>query len=207
MSFLAENKGTGELAPAGMHLARCISLIDLGTHVSEMYNRANRKLSVGWELPNESRKKGDFAGKPFILAKWYTLSWGEKANLRIMIQTWRGKPFSGEETKAFQISKILGQPCMLSVNHEHKNGNDRAIITAVTPIPKEMACPEQITPILKFSLDEFDQQIFESLSDGVKKHIMQSPEYKRLSEPIEPAAMEHTNMGPSHDDFDDDVPF
>jgi hypothetical protein len=50
-------------------------------------------------------------GRPFAMFKNYTLSWSEKANLRLDLQSWRGKPFTQEEMRRFDLETILGAWC------------------------------------------------------------------------------------------------
>jgi hypothetical protein len=73
-----------EAAPIGNHVGRCIGLIDIGTQQGEYQGKTThaRKVVVRWELPNELISEGDWAGKPFVVSKFYTASLSEKANLR-----------------------------------------------------------------------------------------------------------------------------
>jgi hypothetical protein len=61
-----------------------------------------------------------------------------------------------------------------------------------------------------FSLDDFDQGKFEKLSDGLKKKIMESPEYKKLTatSPTKSSKQLDDDAFPkSLKDIDDDIPF
>jgi hypothetical protein len=51
-----------------------------------------------------------------------------------------------------------------------------------------------------FSLEEFDDKLFESLSDGYKKLIAASPEYQSLKDGT-------AKTGSKFDDMADDIPF
>jgi hypothetical protein len=52
----------------------------------------------------------------------FTLSLHEKASLRKILQSWRGKAFTPEELKKFDVTTILGKPCLITVTHEPKDG-------------------------------------------------------------------------------------
>jgi hypothetical protein len=69
-------------------------------------------------------------------------------------------------------------------------------------IPKGLTVPEQVNESVFFSLDEFDQAVFDSLSDGYKKLIMASPEYQH-------AISKHQDTGGVTylSDLDDSIPF
>src|SRR5687768_9859188 len=143
--------GTFEQAPVGAHIARCIALIDIGTHHGEYEGVPNvrHQVIVKWELPGELIQDGEFAGKPFTVSEFYTLSLGEKANLRKALTAWRGKEFTEDELKGFDLKNVLNKPCMLQVG---RNKKDRAKVQAVMSLPKGMTCPEQVNPGVYFSL-------------------------------------------------------
>lgn len=168
--------GTFEQAPVGAHVARCIGLIDIGTHHGEYEGVPNvrRQVIVKWELPTEKITTGDYAGEPFVVSEFYTLSLGEKANLRKILTSWRGKEFTDDELKGFDLKNVLNKPCMLQVG---RNKKDRAKVQAVMSLPKGMPLPEQVNPGVCFSLDEFDQEVYESLSDGIRGLIQKSDEW------------------------------
>jgi len=168
--------GTFEQAPVGAHVARCISLVDIGTHHGEYEGVANvrHQVIVRWELPNENITSGDYAGEPFTVSEFYTLSLGEKANLRKVLTSWRGKEFTEDELKGFDLKSILNKPCMVQVG---RNKKDRAKVQAVMSLPKGMTVPDQVNPGVYFSLSEFDQGVFESLSDGIRGLVEKSDEW------------------------------
>jgi len=193
--------GTFEHAPVGSHIARCIKIIDLGTQKGEWQGEANfkHKIIIAWELPNELMSEGEFKGKPFSVSKFYTASLGEKASLRKDLANWRGRDFSEQELLGFDLKNILGKPCMVSVTLSDKG---KARVSGVMAAPKGVPVPEQINPSVHFSLQEFDQKVFDSLSDGFKNMIMVSPEYQSLSN----GSSESSGFG-RESDFLDDIPF
>ena len=171
--------GDFEQPPAGTHIARCIKLVDIGTHKSDYQGVISfkRQVIITWELPNTLMTEGEFAGKPFVTSKFYTQSLGEKANLRNDLINWRGRDFTPDELSSFEAKNILGKPCMLSITINEKK---KAKITGVMALPKGMECPTQVNPSVVFSLDEFDRNVFESLSKGIKAMVEASPEFQHL---------------------------
>lgn len=198
MALIAENKsGDFELAPEGTHVARCYRIIDLGTQFSQFYNKSSHKIRLYWELPSEVMKDG----KPFSISKQYTLSFHEKSQLRQMIESWRGRKFTGEEAARFDVSKILGHCCMVNIAHVSKNDNMYVEVMSVMALPKGMDCPPQVNPTFIFDLSSFDHTAFESLSDKQKEKIKQSTEYRAMQgKPVPVAAS-------SADPMDDDIPW
>jgi hypothetical protein len=169
-----------EMAPAGSHVAICYRVIDLGTQYSDMFKTAQRKITLGWELPTELMTTGQNTGKPFSVHKTYTLSSNEKSNLRIALESWRGAPFSKEDFGKFDIAKLIGKPCLLGIVHEDKNGKTRAVIKSIMRVPKGMSVPAMVNQPIDFSLTDFNQTVYDGLSENLKAMIAKSPEYQHL---------------------------
>lgn len=198
--------GDFEQAPVGTEVARCIKLIDIGTQEGEYQGSPThrRQIIIQWELPNLLMSQGDNTGKPFVISRFYTASLGEKANLRKDLVNWRGREFTVEELTGFELKNILGKPCMLSITATDK-GKSR--VGAVMALPKGMAVPKSINSLFYFSLDEgeFNEEVFSTLSKGIKAMIEKSPEYKRLVGLI--PKKEDYLPGGDFEDFKDDIPF
>lgn len=199
MKWVDNGGGEFEQPPVGTHVARCIKVIDIGTQRSEYQGQANirRQCIVAWELPSELLTRGDFAGKPFLVSRFYTCSLSEKANLRKDLENWRGRAFTEQELAGFEAKNIIGKPCMLSLT---ANDKGKVRVTGVMAAPKGMTVPDQVGDTIYFSLDEFDAKVFDALSDGIKKMITASPEYQHLI----------TGGGKKAGHFDDlesDIPF
>lgn len=200
---LTDNGGKEfEAAPVGNHVARCIGMIDLGTQEQNYEGKTSyaRKIVIRWELPNELMAEGDFAGKPFIVSRFYTASLSEKANLRKDLVSWRGREFTPEELMGFDSKNILDKPCMVNVTHNEKK---KAKVAGVTPVPKGMTVPGRVNDLLYFSLEaeEFKPSVFESLNDYWKEQIKKSPEWAERN------GSAPQRSGGKFDDFESDIPF
>ena len=213
MSFYVEDKGGNfERCPPGMHLARCYRIIDLGTQKSEYMGQVKylHKVMLGWEIHGT-----DDAGKPllmkdnrpFAIFKNYTLSWSDKANLRLDLQSWRGRPFTQEEMRKFDLKNVLGAFCMLNIIERPGNdGKTYTNVNGVTPVPaiiKQNGLPEGVNKLELFNLNEPDMAMFETFSDNLKNKIKSSPEWERLQGKAAPAAAPI----PDATVEDDDIPF
>jgi len=206
MALIAKEPEGGEFekAPEGTHLARCYRVIDLGTQTSPTYGTKQRKVLISWELPTEMVTFKDGEGveqtKPFTIHNRYTLSLSEKAILRKDLTSWRGKAFTADELKGFDLRNIIGVPCLLTVVHNEDAGKTWVNVSSVTKPPKGMECPDAVHDPVYFDLEERDMQVFESLSDNMKETIKKSDEWSGPEpHPNEPVA--------AGDDFDDDIPF
>lgn len=216
MSFYVEDKGGNfERCPPGMHLARCYRIIDLGTQKSEYMGQTKylHKIMLGWEIhgtddAGQPLKMRD--NRPFAIFKNYTLSWSEKANLRLDLQSWRGKPFTQEEMQRFDLKNVLGAWCMLNIiERPGKDNKTYTNVDGVTPVPsiiKQNGLPEGVNKNELFNLTEPDMTMFETFSDNLKAKIKSSPEWQKLERtmaaPGTPAA-----PAPAAAEEDDDIPF
>lgn len=202
--------GDREPVPAGTHLGVCYRFIDMGTQKTEFQGQVKhqRKVMISWILPDEMMSDG----KPFAAHKRYTWSMHEKANLRHDLEAWRGKAFTADDfegANAFNTKKLLGQPCMLTVTHDTKDGKTYENVSSVGKLMKGVQVPKLTEPTIYLSLEpgEFDQAAYDGLGNGLKERIAMSPEFKELgrkSGPVEHVSDEGLNGG---HDLDDDIPF
>lgn len=218
MSFFVEDKGNFESTPPGMHLARCYRIVDVGTQKSEYKGQIKflHKIMLGWEIhgvDDDGKQIRMRDGRPFAIFKNYTMSWSEKATLRGDLQSWRGKPFTQEELRRFDLKNVLGAFCMLNViERAGQDGKMYVNVAGVSPVPamiKQAGLPEAINKNEMFNLSEPDMELFETFSDNLKNKIKNSPEGQKLfggasSEPAKAGA-----SAPSAFDADDsdDIPF
>lgn len=167
--------GDFESPDPGSYSAICTKVIDQGTQPNDFDPEAKHahKIVIGWEL---EEKMSD--GRPFGAVKTYTASLHDKATLRAHLEAWRGVKFTADELSGFDLKNILGKPCMLSLV---QNENGRIKVQSVSKLPKGMASPQPINQLVYFSLEEFNQAVFDKLSDKIKKKIMRSPEYQSRS--------------------------
>lgn len=186
-SIIATQNGTPrELTPAGNFIARCYQMIHIGT-IEDTFKGEKKifnKVRIGWELPTETKvfnaEKGE---EPFVISKEFSLSMNEKANLRKMLESWRGKGFSEEEAKAFDITKLIGAACMINIIHKPKASDPNTLyaeIATVSPMPKGFPCPPQINDTIIWAYDTPDMNVFEKLPDFLKEKIKTSAEWEKL---------------------------
>lgn len=185
----------------GTYQAVCTSLIDLGTQFNEHFGKSSHQVMIMWEIPElliKFEKDGKEVEAPRVISKKYTLSLGEKANLRKDLQSWRGRAFAMEELEGFDLVNVLEKNCMLQIINTTKDGKTYSNIAAILPLYKGMASIAPYSKAQYFSMSEgFD--IPESLPQWIKDIIMKSEEFKgqAVAEP------EYDNSAP----VDSDVPF
>jgi hypothetical protein len=208
MKIVASSSGGSnyEPVPAGTYIARCFSMVHIGT-VMESYqgeSKLQNKVRLSWELPLELKVfKEENGEQPYTLGKEFTLSLNEKATLRKFLESWRGKAFTEDEAKSFDITVLLGKPCMLNVIHKvsQKSNKTYAEIASVAPMMKGMNCPDMITPPFLFGYDPFDESLFNQLPEYLRDKVKTSLEYLQAVQPS------HTQAAAAPEQTEDDLPF
>jgi hypothetical protein len=201
MPIIAEKPDGGNFIQVepGTYVARCYSMIEIGTVEIEYKGdkKKQHKVSITWELPTETAIFHEDRGpEPFVVSKKYTLSMHEKANLRKDLESWRGKGYTDEEAEKVDITKLIGQPCLLSVIQQPRPDDASKTYTAISSITKMMKgqdCPDQINPTRILSYDNFNWEVFDSLSDFMKDQIRSSDEFKQMQEPNQTHTEESSN--------------
>lgn len=219
MAFIAKDSGGGNFkrVPAGVFIGRCYSLIDLGTQLTsgQYGEKLQHKIRIGWELFGEDDAGEpltvDVDGKlmPMTISKSYTVSLHEKASLRKDLAAWRGKDFTDEEAKSFDVSKLLGAYCMVNVTTSETNGKTYSNIAGLTPLPGALknAKPAAVHEPVVFDLDKPDMKVFNAFHEKLQDAIKRSPEWA-ASQGVSykaPASSGFDDM--ESDNFGSDIPF
>lgn len=218
MSFYVEDKGGNfERCPSGMHLARCYRIVDLGTQKSEYMGQTKylHKVMLGWEIHGMHDNGTPIKmqdGRPFAIFKNYTLSWSEKANLRLDLQSWRGRPFSQEEMRKFDLKNVLGAWCMLNViERPGQDGKTYTNVAGVTPVPamiKQNGLPQAVNKDELFNISEPNMEMYNGFSDNLKAKIANSPEWQKMQGSAQAPAQQQSAPASASAGFeDDDIPF
>lgn len=206
---IAKETGGGEiqLPPAGAHIARCCQVIDLGTQHDEYMGKPKimRKVRIAWELPLEKAVFSDERGEePFMCSAEYTLSLSERANLRHMLESWRGKEFTAKELEGFDLDVLVGKPCMVNIVHKtSKSKRQYAQVTSVTPLPKGTTCPKATLETAVYDVEDGPNEVFKKLPDWIREKIMASDEAKGGTGEDDPGSAAAAAEQPD----EDDVPF
>jgi hypothetical protein len=127
---------TRELVPIGQYPARCIDVYDAGFWPGLEAGHVH-KVKVVFYLGQDSK-----TGRHLYIELFERLSLGEKANLTKYLTSWRGKPFTAEELKGFDLERLVNAPALIQVAHKAKrDGSDRDYIAAVMGLPKGLTAP------------------------------------------------------------------
>jgi hypothetical protein len=225
MGYMLKDQG-GDFEPLeeGTHIARCVTVVDIGIQESKFGNK--EKIYLGFEVPGQRVLKKNDDGKeedigPALIGSTYTASISPKSILGQHLISWRGRAFTEEEKAGFNIFNVLGVPCMISVTHRSYEGKTYANITGIMKLPKEMAAsvPEAETPLVAYTpqsneysgnFDKLPEWLQKKVTEG---HRMEAPgsmtpaipaggaDVNRTTDQDRAAAQEYA------DEFNDDIPF
>lgn len=206
---VAATGGDYKPVPEGTYVAICVRVIDLGTQLTSYKgaDKIQRKVMISWEVPDVRATDQDGHDMPAMISTRYTASLHEKAALRKALEAWRGRRFTEDELKGFDLKNVIAQPCQIQVLHTERDGTTYANVSAIMAMPKGSAKPLPEHATVNFSLDEgeFSEGIYGTLSDKLKEIIAQSPEYKAAT-----GQFTETRGGGGAEfspDLDDEIPF
>lgn len=191
-------------------MARCYSVIVVGTQDFEWKGekKSNMKVRITWELPTETieyDKDGKKITAPMVIGNEYTFSMSEKANLRKVVEDMIGTTLREDEAEGFDIYKLIGMPCLISIVHNTKGDRTYANIGSITPLMEGITVPPQVNQTVKFDISQWDQGVFDSLPGFIKERIMESHEKRPVPKPKEP--IEDIVQYPDEDINPEDIPF
>ena len=185
-----------ERAPEGTHIARCCSVIDLGTQASQQFGDRD-VVRIEFELCNELMT----SGARFMVGREYTnfVSLSGTSNLKRDLEAWRTQPFTQESLQAFDIENLLDKPCMVTVQHRESGGKTYANIVAITAPHKGTEAAALSVEPLYFDFETRDAKAWNRLPEWLHNRIMKAKNWQLEGNLPAPAA--------EQEGFDDDIPF
>lgn len=206
MAIMATDTGGGgdfSPMPSGNHVAVCNMVVDLGKQRTEYQGevKTQHKIFIRWETPHErltwTDKEGNEREGPRVIGKTYTLSLHENAALRGDLESWRGRGFTEDERRGFDVAKLLGAPCMVNVLHVDKNGKTYANVSSIGALPKGMDKPQSEIGLMIY--DDEHKGNYDYLPEWLRKKVDE-----QIRDGFTPPG---NNAGGFADDIDDDIPF
>lgn len=198
MSLIISNSSGGSFEPrkpieAGAYPAVCDLIADLGVQPSPGGQFApKRTVVLRFQIPSirvEITKDGETKNLPAVISRTVGLSLNEKSTLYALLTAWRGKSFTAEELKAFDLSKVAGKPAFINVTHSTKGDRTYANLTSIMPMPKGMKAPVLEGEALVYSTDSPDVSTFSALptwmQEKIHTRIVDAP--KASAKPAKPA--------------------
>lgn len=128
--IVSDSGGNYETHPSGLAQGVCCDVIDRGIIETEFGKKPC--VSLAWQTDEKTSK-----GEPFTVQRRYTLSLNEKATLRRDLEAWRGRAFTADELRGFDLEKLLGANCWLNIVHATKpDGKTFANVASIVPLKK-----------------------------------------------------------------------
>lgn len=136
-------------APEGLHSAVCVDVIDLGMQATQWGEKPKLDLVFQIEEINPETKKR------FTVHSRFTVSLHEKSGLRKALECWRGRKFSKDELKKFDLEKLVGAPLQIQVVHNVvDDGKVYANVNAFVPLGKGMEALKPLDYVRKKDREE-----------------------------------------------------
>ncbi len=211
MAIMASDSGGGKefkKVPPGCHFAICNMVVDLGVQEASFKgeSKSQHKVYLRWEVPDERvtyEKDGKESEGPCSIGSMFTLSLHEKAKLRGVLENWRGRAFTADELKGFDITTVAGKCCQIMVKHDSgADGKTYANVSGVMSISREQKdrakTAQSEVGVLVYSLDDPA-----SGWDKLPKWLQEKVENRVLP----PTPRNASAKAPAGDDFDDEIPF
>jgi len=134
--------------------------------------------------------------------RYYKTSMHKKAALRLALEAMRGKTYSEPEARKAAtdpefLSKLIGFPCLVTVEHKQSEDGDRTWgqVTNLAQLPKGMAKPK----VTGYKRGEWWE-------DRKKKYAEEVARFGRTApDPVYPE--DYDQMPPALEEAEDDLPF
>lgn len=208
-TYASDAGGGGDFTPVpeGPHPAICDMFVDLGLQEgsAKFGGKIQHKIYFRWQIPSlrlSYEKDGQTFEGPMTIGGKYTLSLHEKAGLRKLLQSWRGRAFTPDELKKFDVTTVVGKPCLLSVSHAPKDGGGvYANIDSAMRLHADMKVPVLEGETLIYDADNMGS--FEKLRPWLQELIKAQKLPAEADKANDPDAW----RGDQPNDLDDDIPF
>lgn len=153
--IVSANEG-GSYTPIeeGTYIALCFGLVDIGDVYSEKFDKAVPKFMILWELVGAGTITVDGREYNRSVSNSYSKSLNPKSNLRKDLRAWRGREFTEDELKRFDMVNILSAPCQIQIINATSNGKTYSNIAAIMNLPKGMPKPVHTQDVVHWDFED-----------------------------------------------------
>jgi hypothetical protein len=198
---VAKDSGGG-FAPhsEGQFAMLCVDVVNLGTNVEQYQDKPPRevaKVALVFASGERQAKEADKDESLALVTVEMALSASEKANLRKLLESWRGRPYTPEQVEAgLPVNKLYSQPALISIAHVLTKKNKKfAKIASIAPLPKAM-----LVAVDAKLLTEYQRPAF--FGDRKKQYAEALAKHRAANGNAPPPPAE-----PNGEEEDDDLPF
>jgi hypothetical protein len=208
-----------KLPEAGASVGVLFSIVDEGTQKTNWDNEEKwtPKMRLAFELPDqtdefevEENGKRTKINKPMVVSIELTKSLGEKANLRKLLEQWRGQTFTKKELASFSLKTILGKPALLTLIHKtSQQGREYCAIAGASKLPKGLKAPASTAnEHVYYEIEQREGGQFKDLPEWLQEKIRASREFSRPMKPAQEAISNNKNSEITDTDVDGNaIPF
>ena len=179
-------------APAGLHNAVCTTVVDLGLQQSQFGIKP--KVLLSFELPDVLNDEG----KPYVISRTFGASLHKQGALRPLLAAWRGRDFTPEELKSFDIGALVGKPLKVLIQH-NASADGRVFANIQAAVKPDKGQPIQtLAPLVLYDSEK---------PDAVGKAKLPEWIQKLIDAAIPPTAKPSVVVSATAPGFDDDLAF
>lgn len=175
----AYNVNTTEriLPDEGVYDARVVRFIELGTQDGGEYGD-KFKVQMSFELVDEAAVFNEDKGEQnFMVHRKFNKSLHKRADLGKAVREILGDDFP--EEGEIEMDSLADMPCQVKI--VHSEDGQYANVESVMAIKKGAKVTKSENEFVSLYLDDnFDEDVFDSLHDGLREKIEGSPEYQEL---------------------------
>lgn len=167
------------LPEEGLHKARPVQFIELGTQHSDEYGD-KFKVQIGYELVEASAVFNEDKGEQnFMVRRKYNKSLHKRSDLGKDVRAIMGKAFP--EKGDFEMDDILDRPCYVEIQHS-EDGQYANVVKVIGAKEAELKkFPKSENDTVSLYLDDnFDEDTYEDLHEGLRDKIAESDEYQEM---------------------------
>jgi hypothetical protein len=130
-TYVSANRKEFRVPDEGLYRAVCKDVVELGEQETPWGKK--EFIELRWDLEEVNPE----TAKPFEVRARYNRSLNEKSNLYKTLVLWRGRKFTAEELKKFDLDTLIGVNCQLQIVHNlDAEGRTWANVQAVIKAPK-----------------------------------------------------------------------
>ena len=213
MSMVASDNGGIEFPKleGGVYTSISSAMVDLGLQKSEKFKTTQRKFMLIWTIQGEEVEiNGEKQARQ--ISKEYSFSLNEKSTLRKDLQSWRGKVFTDEELRGFNLLNVLNVACQLQIILEEKNGKQYNNIAGIMSLPKGTKI-SPLDDVYYFDIENIETwsnwgRITKWIQERIKKaENFESSGLKKYVEGYEEVIKEQEEKDPELKSANDNLPF
>lgn len=213
MSMVASDNGGIEIPKleGGVYTSISSAMVDLGLQKSEKFKTTQRKFMLIWTIQGEEVEINE-EKQARQISKEYSFSLNEKSTLRKDLQSWRGKVFTDEELRGFNLLNVLNVACQLQIILEEKNGKQYNNIAGIMSLPKGTKI-SPLDDVYYFDIENIETwsnwgRITKWIQERIKKaENFESSGLKKYVEEYEEVIKEQEEKDPELKSANDNLPF